>query len=214
MLARVSAALAFGGMAVSAAQAPTTYMADLSLRENSQSYEISARNSGDIAKALRDHGVISAIESGYRSGYVWQLAWTLTPQQDAQGCHVRDMKVQLTSIMSLPHWAPPAGAPAPLIADWQRFDSALRGHLGKQRSMTVSKAQQLRARVMKLQAKTCESLQRGVDFIGQGWIEEMHRADDSFARVTKHGEADNVRWPPARAAPAQVPAPAAVIPSR
>lgn len=187
----------------------------MSLRENTQTFDISARNSGDIAKALRDHGVISAIESGYRSGYVWQLTWTLTPQKDAQGCHVRDMKVQLTSITSLPTWAPPAGTPVALATDWSVFSSSLRAHLAKQRNLAVNKAQFLRPRVMKLTAKTCDSLQHGVDFIGQGWIEDMHRAEDDFARATRHGDADNVRWPPGKPAPVAPSArPATAAPKR
>ena len=193
------------------AQAPTTYLADLQLRENNQGYEIAAKNAGDIAKALRDHGVISAIESGYRSGYVWQLSWVLTPQKDSKGCHVKDLKVTLTSIATQPHWTPAAGAPAALQADWSVFSSALRAHLAKQRNLIVGKAQLLRPRVAKLQAQTCEALQRGVDFIGQQWIEDMHKADDDFARATRHGETGNVRWPPAKAgampaaAPTQAP---------
>jgi predicted secreted Zn-dependent protease len=191
------------------AQAPTTYLAGLQLRENTQLYDIAAKNSGDIAKALRDHGVISAIESGYRSGYVWQLSWKLTPQPSTAGCTVKDMAVTLTSITSLPRWTAPPKTPAALSADWSRFDTNLRAHLAKQRNLAVNKAQQLKGRVAKLQASTCDVLQRGVDFLGQQWIEDMHKADDDFARATRHGETGGVAWPPPKAAAPPAPKPRA-----
>ena len=184
-----------------------TYMADLQLKENTQPWEVKARDSGEIAKALRDHGVISAIESGYRSGYVWQLSWALTPAKDAAGCHVGDVKVTLTSITSLPKWTPPPKTPPALVNQWSAFSSTLAAHLAKQRNVAVAKAQQLRPRIAKLQAQSCESLQRGVDYIGGQWIEDMHKADDDFNRATRHGEANGVVWPPKIQAPGAAPAP-------
>lgn len=178
------------------AQAPTTYLPDLQLRENNQYYDVEAKDTGGVAKALRDHGVISASESGYRSGYVWQLSWKLAPQLSSAACTVKDMTVTLTSITSLPRWTATPKAPATLAADWSRFETNLRAHLGKQRNLAVAKAQRLKPRVAKLQAKTCDTLQRGVDFLGRQWIEDMHKADDDFTRSTRHGEATGVTWPP------------------
>lgn len=202
-LARRFAAAGLIGTATAVAQAPDS---GLTLRENTQAYEINARNAADIAAALRLHGLIAATESGYRSSYVWQLSWVLTPQQDAQGCRVKDLAVKLTSISSEPHWAAPAGTPAALTADWARYLAALRAFQGKHRALTVSKAQGLKARVAKLQAKTCESLQHGVDFIGQQWIEDIRKASDDYDRTTRHGETDGLRWPPPKAPPAAAPA--------
>jgi hypothetical protein len=48
-----------------------------------------------------------------------------------------------------------------------------------------------------------------VDFLGQQWIEDMHKADDDFARTTRHGEAGGVTWPPPKAVAPPAPKPRA-----
>lgn len=204
-LARAALASALFSCAAPAL-AQTSYLADLSLKENRQVYDIEGKTAAEIQAGLAKHGLISATESGYRSPFVWQLSWQLTPVTTAEGCKVKDLAVTLTTIASEPDWEAPAAAPAALKAEWARYLGAYRAWMAKHRSITVAKAQALKARVAKLQAQNCEALKRGVDFIGQQWLDDMHKADDDFARTTRHGEADGVTWNAAASKAPQKPA--------
>jgi predicted secreted Zn-dependent protease len=189
----IVAALCMGAVAP-LAPPKVSRLKDLTLKESTQTYVIAGRTAAEIGQALREHGVIATTPDGYRNGYVWQLEWQLTPRQDKQACKVADLGVQLTSVLTQPQWNA-SGAPAALAADWSRFATALRAHQAQHRTITVTKAQQLRGRVMKLTAKTCDSLKRGVDYVAQGWIDDMRKQNDDYDARTRHGETENVRWP-------------------
>lgn len=179
------------------AQERVTRLANLRLKETTRPYAIAGRSAGDLGAELRRHGVLAATPDGYRSPYVWQMQWMLEPRATAAGCAVGRLDVELVSILSLPQWTAPAGAPASLKADWSRFESALRAHEWQHRNMTVSRAQQFAPRVAHLTAQSCDSLRRGVDYLGQQWTDALRQANDDYDAKTAHGAGQGVRWPPA-----------------
>lgn len=175
----------------------TSHLANLTLRETTQPYTISGRSSAEIAAELRRHGAIASSPDEYREAYVWRLQWHVEPQPTTGGCRVGDVEVELVSILSLPQWTAPSGAPASLKSDWSRFESALHAHEWQHRNMTVSRAQQLRPRLLRLTAQTCDSLVRGTDYVAQGWLEDMRKQNEDLDAKTSHGAGQGARWPPA-----------------
>jgi predicted secreted Zn-dependent protease len=69
-------------------------------------------------------------EDGLRSdGYThWDIAWNFDTESASGGCTTSRVVVDLVIHMTLPRWYPPAGTDADLVAQWNRYASALRLH--------------------------------------------------------------------------------------
>ena len=57
----------------------------------------------------------------------WQVRWSWT-RGSGEPCEVASAHVHATVVVDLPRWEPPEGAAPALVAEWDAWHSALRGH--------------------------------------------------------------------------------------
>lgn len=160
-----------------------------------QAYAVTGTTADDVLASL--------LEKGPRDGGDVFFGITDTeldvhydPADISGGCVIRDTRVYLDVTITLPEWAPPAGADSETVAEWGRFIRALQSHEDQHRQIAVDGAERAYRAVADLYRPSCqaavEEARRRLERIGV----EIKSAHRRFDAATDHGKTDGAAWPP------------------
>src|SRR5260370_3146531 len=113
--------------------------AELTIATHDRYYDVTGTSVSELRDAIRRLG---PQEQGQAADAltVWDLEWTYAERRSADGCTLRDVHVSLGVTMTLPRWAPPADAPARLIAACRDHLDHVKIHEAGHRAITAQYA--------------------------------------------------------------------------
>ena len=136
-------------------------------------------------------------ENGRHSdGYTrWNMSWTFGMNTDATGCVASSVSVDLDIHMILPHWDTPPGADPRLIARWNRYLAALRGHEDGHRQRAEATAGDMRRALLRERAADCPTLERRLDSMANQLLSDLRERQAAYDRETDFGRSQGVHRP-------------------
>ncbi len=150
--------------------------AELTIATHDRYYDVTGTSVSELRDAIRRLG---PQEQGQAADAltVWDLEWTYAERRSADGCTLRDVHVSLGVTMTLPRWAPPADAPARLIAAWRDYLDHVKIHEAGHRAIAEQYAHRLLSALSELRAGSCDAV----------W----DAASRTAARINAEGQARN-----------------------
>ena len=97
-------------------------------------------------------------------------------------CRVRQLRMQVRVLVTLPRWTAADAAPASEQERWARILEAIRSHEYRHRDLTIAAAESLHETLSSLEAGACSTLGRAVDAalaIAHADLQEAHAALDA-----------------------------------
>lgn len=147
--------------------------------------------SGDNVTALRAQldRLSPADGSGarYDAYTTWHIAWSWPVTADGT-CRLRAATVSVGITLRLPRWLPPAGAPAWLVHDWQRYVAALQTHEQGHLDLVERSAPSVLAAIQGASCATAGAAAHAVSA-------RIQQLNDAYDAATDHGATQGARFP-------------------
>lgn len=119
----------------------------------------------------------------------WQVRWSWT-RGSSEPCEVTSAYVHATVVVELPRWEPPDGAAPALVAEWDTWHRALRGH--EQGHVDV-----VRGFAASAEARLVDAGCAGIAAAGEDLIGRLRQAQLDYDAATASGHAQGAGfWSP------------------
>jgi len=166
--------------------------AGISYRERVESYRVTGADTATIGQGLR---AAPAKNGQHFAGYFeWQLAWRFQSQAEGSFCRITQATITITSVVTMPEWAAPAGVDKALVEEWQRYSSALATHEAGHRDVVIGGATRLQKALLSAWPQDCASMQQTAQQIAQPLIAGMRVDSDRYDETTHHGATQGAIW--------------------
>ena len=122
--------------------------------------------------------------SRLRVSYRWR--------QQEVSCKMTDVTIELESSIQVPSWTDRAAADFTLVAMWNRYVTALRGHEYTHREYLYRQARDLSRELYRIESPMCSSMQDMA-------LSTEARINDQYRRLNEQFDAESrgtVVWPP------------------
>lgn len=146
-------------------------------------YSVHGSSAGEIRQALNQQNPVHHFD-GYTS---WQVRWHWPGYGEAD-CDLAAATLETHIRVRLPVWQPPLRPDARLLAQWNRYITALARHEQGHVQRAQAGIQQLQ---QVLQTSTCLEAEARL----QAVLDTMHDADRRYDADTQHGVRDGARFP-------------------
>lgn len=110
-------------------------------------------------------------------------------------CGVRNLRVTLTFVRTIPDWEPPPAAPAALVEDWGEFQDAIRVHGEGHRDVALDAVREIYSRLRTFQTEDCSILRQDVRRVVESIVERHKERDREYEMETERGRAQGIFWP-------------------
>jgi predicted secreted Zn-dependent protease len=147
-------------------------------------YDVEGLEHAILLRAMNNRG-----PKGFHGYTEWRVSYRYETTVQARGCAVSKVSTRLQGNIILPRWVTRAGAPAELIAHWQRYERALliheEGHLDHGREL----ARALEAELPRLPAaQDCQVLDQAVRLRFDELLRQYQARDREYDLRTGHGK--------------------------
>jgi len=142
---------------------------------------------GSLADAQIEYYDVSA-PGGYTANTTWHLSYEYRPRSQPGGaCEVDTVTTKLDLKVSMPRWAPTAGASPDLSARWSRYISALQvheaGHLQTGRDFESG----FKRAALAARAANCGELNSALRTLFDSLLDQARARDRDYDARTGHG---------------------------
>ena len=165
------------------------------VRSSTQTYAVVGANEREVSAAL-ERAPLSP-DGRRRVGYTQaDVHWEFRYRESGGKCRVVSVVVTLTSIVTLPEWQPPYGAPRALRNSWDRFLGALTKHEQGHTDIGYAAAQHIEDALWRAPTpKTCKGYDDALGKIANKIFDQAEIDQKDYDARTDHGAADGVRFP-------------------
>lgn len=167
-------------------------------------YDIVGRTATELNTQI---GTLGPARDGRR--YSGELSWSLRYRYGTMstmgGCGVRDVRVSIETITTMPHWTNADSADAELRAQWAAYLTALRTHEEGHRRIALEAANAVRQRLDGMRGADCQSFAAEAQFHFERLIREYNKRNADYDASTRHGFTQGAIWPPRPVGPPVAP---------
>lgn len=147
-------------------------------------YDVEGLEHAILLRALNSRG-----PKGFHGYTEWRVSYRYETTVQTGRCAVSKVSSRMHGNIIMPRWVKRAGAPAALVARWQRYERALlvheEGHLDHGREM----ARALEIELPKLPAaQDCQALDRAVRLRFDALLQQYAARDREYDLRTGHGK--------------------------
>ncbi len=161
---------------------------------STQPYPVDGRTALEIGAAL------ASARRGDGRGFVgyhqWRMQWRWRYANTGSGCRISDVRIEVHSTVRIPEWRRPAGPPAELVDQWERYLAALQDHELQHERIVVEGAGEIVRRLEQLREMSCQTLGVEANREGERLVQELRERSARFDADTRHGGTAGARWPP------------------
>lgn len=156
-----------------------------------QTFAVFGRTPRDIWDSLNRRGPATGnrIVWGLHS---WQFDWDIDWDTSAEGCRVADLRIRMSTEITMPDWRHRSGSDQELQELWDEFEFQLRDHEEAHRNYALDAIRDLNSSIRSVQAPDCETANRRIR-TQTNVIMERYRALNSM-----YDDRSMVSWPPRR----------------
>lgn len=180
------------------APAPAIPAQTVTILDRVERYPIDGRSFGQLNRRMEQVGPQDA-DGSRRDGYTrWDVRWDYTVESGVDGCHLRNAKVRLSVVITLPEWTGFEVASRSMQQGWQAFLRNLTAHEQGHRQLGVDAATQIQAALDAAAPGACDGFTQRVDANAQRVIAQYQQANVRYDAQTRHGQTQGVQLPPSR----------------
>jgi len=178
----------FLALLLQAAQS-TPVASDIKIVDRVETYRIEGDSTRELWDQIHLLGTIDPSQGKRVAGYThWHIAWGYTLRSDARGCHLEDVDVSVTTVITLPEWTNAERSDATLRSKWDNFIVKLREHEAGHRQNGLLAAQAVRKVIADAGPQTdCKVLDHEVEAATNNAVTRYNRADTEYDDLTHHG---------------------------
>lgn len=123
----------------------------------------------------------------------WSIRWQVWTQPTDSGCAIKDVKVDLDSLMQLPELVSESAEVQQAFND---YVEVLQRHLIGHYVVAIQAANKIDIRLLKLEPmESCEALTRHADEIAEAIVAEHREKEAAFDKMTDYGAEQGVSLP-------------------
>ena len=122
--------------------------------------------------------------SRLRVSYRWR--------QQEVSCKMTDVAIELESSIQVPSWTDRAAADFTLVAMWNRYVTALRGHEYTHREYLYRRAKDISRELSRVTSPTCDTMQSRANSTVRLVNDRYRRLNEQFDEESR----GTLRWPP------------------
>jgi predicted secreted Zn-dependent protease len=158
-------------------------------------YDIAGTTESDIRNQISSLGPRDTFGT-WGASTRWNVDWFYSYLNSPSGCSAGSVRVQLGVTITLPHWNVPGRAAPRLVANWQRFSSAVLVHEGGHRDLALEGANELGRALLALPpAPSCAELEQTARASGEAMVGQYNRLQLLYDQTTKHGATQGAVFP-------------------
>jgi predicted secreted Zn-dependent protease len=179
------------------ATAPVRPPAGVEVIESVETYTVTGSTAAELRADVDLRRPTAVDGQRYDASTRWHVNWRY-PYDDrgAAGCSTGAVSVTVTVVIQLPEYRPPAGAPARLRDEWNRYATALRQHENGHRDFGVRTGAEVKRELEALgRAGSCALLDAAANRTGNAVVERFVRDERAYDRDTAHGATQGARFP-------------------
>jgi predicted secreted Zn-dependent protease len=128
---------------------------------------------------IADTSFVAETRSPMRSTWKWE-------QHGISTCSARDIRVYVDAQILLPRWTPPAGTQPAVVAEWDRFVSALRTHEAGHKDIAAKGGTEIVKQLGAI-AGPCSEVGTRASTIARGISDRTREAQARYDAETRHG---------------------------
>lgn len=111
------------------------------------------------------------------------------------------VRVELNATNTMPRWAEREEADSALVREWDGFVAALRIHEDGHRDLTYAAAREIQQALRRIVSPSCATIPHTARVRGDEILRKYRELQARYDEETRHGAAQNVRWPWQQAEP-------------
>lgn len=176
-----------------AAAAAAPIGSKVSISQRTVHYEVVGSTAAGLVDEMEQKGPLDDDGERFWGYTAWEIEWSYPYKREEARCTLGPVQVKVEVTITLPRWRRPAGAPAGLVASWERFLTALARHEAGHAELARDAGEIVRAAVQGVAARrTCEELERAADAEGHRQLDLLSRRSEDYDDETRHGAAQGV----------------------
>ena len=160
-------------------------------------YAVSGSSGSELRSSLNASGPV-AVDDNRRYDAVtnWSMQWSFRMRNDGVACTLTTATIQITITTVLPELSSPDDLSTDLLARWQRYLDALRGHESGHVARELDGARTLKSLLEQTPpAPTCPELGRQLNVLGEDEVDKIRASDSAYDVETRHGRTQGAVFP-------------------
>lgn len=149
-------------------------------------YPISGSTAQELVAQMKALGPAQHDGRRFPGGARWNIDWQYRSTQHGARCRIGQLRVNLESTITLPHWQQHAQADSELAAEWDTFLAQLDVHEQGHVQHGVEAAEQIHQALTGMTG-SCSTLAEQANQRGVQIIEQYNQRDLEYDEQTRHG---------------------------
>jgi predicted secreted Zn-dependent protease len=160
-------------------------------------YPIAGQTANELRSQMLKNGPVDRLENRrYDAETRWAINWSYQYKEDKNQCAIVAIRGEVTTTFVLPQWKPPRNTSPTLIAEWQRYKTALQVHEDGHKNHGVSAAKEVLQALGTLRGyPSCSALDAAVKDTTQAVIQTYNQRDITYDHQTRHGVTQGAVFP-------------------
>lgn len=154
-------------------------------------YIVTGTTVPEIRLSLRT-AATAALGSGQVGLHTSRLRYSYRFGHQGIYCEMTDVTIDLESAIQVPRWTDREGADSTLVAMWDTYITALRGHEYTHREYLYRRARDISRELYRIKSPTCDSMQQRAN-------SAIRLIDERYRKLNEHFDEESrgtLRWPP------------------
>lgn len=122
----------------------------------------------------------------------WNLSYRYRYGQQGRHCEITDVTVELESAIQVPRWTDREGADSTLVAMWETYITALRGHEYTHREHSYRAAREISRELYRIESPQCAGMQSIANSTARIILDRYRRLGQQFDEESR----GTITWPP------------------
>jgi len=158
-------------------------------------YEVHGNSAQEVREWMNRNGPVGKDGRRFHGYTKWHVRWNFRYRPRGASCEVTSVETSLDVIMTLPRWTRPAGAPAELEREWERYSAALRAHEDGHAGLGAAAAGEIQRRLSEMSGTSgCQALADDMNRTGRAILEEAKAREREYDATTGHGATQGARF--------------------
>nr|WP_242028293.1 DUF922 domain-containing Zn-dependent protease [Pseudanabaena sp. FACHB-2040] len=164
---------------------------------NHRYYPITGTSATQLRTQMLQQGPFEPAEGRrYDARTEWFVHWSYRYNRASSQCSVSSPATKIDVTITYPQWVPPAGAPRSLVAEWQRYITALQNHEDGHKNNGISAGREILSALNQLPAySSCQALDSAANVASQSIIRRYNQRDLDYDHTTNHGSSQGAVFP-------------------
>lgn len=152
---------------------------------------------GDTAKSLLRQIKAERGANGFHARTKWFVIWHYRRESASDECLITDVQIEVDIEYLMPRWLDRGKSHNEHLVDiWDRYEQALQLHEHGHGDIAIDAGREVEAALLQMLPRhDCDQLSSDADTLAKKIIDQHHRRDLLYDRITSHGATQGATFP-------------------